>query len=270
MGTTKRTERIVGRMERRELGDHDEAHILVMGDLHVGDSHADLDMIREAVEWLQGAENRYAFLVGDLINAGIRDSVSDVYSEAMTVGDSIDWLVKILSPVNKKILGVVSGNHDHRVYKQVGLDVCAVIAARAELPYSMGQAFLNLRVGWWEHLSRNQRPSPVCYAAYLTHGFGGGRMVGGKANNLMRLGDIVSADLYCSGHTHSPLIIPSVHWLCDMQSGNVMEQKRLFVATGASLDRGNGYAVRFGFPALAKTWPIVTLNGRRKEMTATV
>lgn len=95
-------------------------------------------------------------------------------------------------------------------------------------------------------------------------------MVGGKANNLLRLRDIVSADWYASGHTHSPIVIPAVTWECDASRGNVVERSQMFVATGASLDRGKGYAVRFGYPALAKVWPIITFSGRRKQMSASV
>lgn len=257
-------------MSTRDLGDVDEVSILCMGDFHVGDSHCDLDMIRAGVKWLTDEPNRYGVIVGDLLNAALRDSVSDVYSESMNVKDSRKMLARILAPARDRILGVVSGNHDHRVYKSVGDDIAEILCTDAGLPYYQGQAFLSLKVGWDRNQSRQQARRPVCYAIYLTHGFGGGRMVGGKANNLVRLADIVGADLYVAGHTHTPLVIPAVRWVCDTNRSTIIEQQRLFVATGASLDRGNGYAVRFGFPALPKIWPIVTLDGREKRMTGTV
>lgn len=270
MGYRKDAKRVVGRLVTRDLGDVDSVEVLCMGDLHMGDAHCDIDMIREAVRWLTAEPNRYAIIVGDLLNAALKDSVSDVYSESMSVKEARHLLVRILAPARDRILSVVSGNHDHRVYKAIGDDIVEIICSEAGLPYHMGQAFLALRVGWELNQSRQQRRVPVSYTAYITHGFGGGRMVGGKANNLVRLADIVDADLYVSGHTHTPLVIPAVHWVCDATRGNVIEHSRLFVATGASLDRGNGYAVRFGFPALPKVWPVVTLDGQQKKMSATV
>lgn len=270
MAVAKANNRVVGRMVRCELGEHEDAQIMVMGDLHVGDPNCDLEMIRESVAWLMDAPNRYAVIVGDLFNAALKDSVSDVYGEAMTVKESRKMLVRLLSPAIGRILSVVSGNHDHRVRKAVGDDIAEITCIEAGIPYHDSQAFLDISLGKWQHMASNPKPQPVHYALYATHGFGGGRMVGGKANNLLRLGDIVSADIYCSGHTHTPLVIPQVRWEANLRSGNIVEASRLFVATGASLDRGNGYAVRFGFPALPKLWPIITISGRAKHMSATV
>lgn len=262
--------RIVHRIESRNLSQHEDGiELLTMGDLHVGDGNADLPMIHAAVKWLLAEDNRYAVIVGDLFNAALRDSVSDPYTEQYTVQESRELLVEMLSPVAERVLGVISGNHDHRVNKAIGDDPAAVVCALAGMPYSGGEAFLNLKVGKWKHAT-TRAYSPVHYATYLHHGFGGGRLVGGKANNLQRLRDIVSADLYVSGHTHTPLVIPDVTWEMDANKGNVIERKQLFIATGSSVDRGGGYAVRFGFKALAKVWPVVHLAGTHKAMTATV
>jgi predicted phosphodiesterase len=270
VGYRKSANRVVGRIAAKDLGDVDAVELLCMGDLHVGDSHCDLDMIRQSCAWLKEEPDRHAIIVGDLFNAALKDSVSDVYSEAMSVKDSRKMLIRLLEPVRDRILAVVSGNHDHRVYKAIGDDIVEIMCAEIGLPYYSGQAFLSLKVGWDRNQSRQQKRSPIVYTTYLTHGFGGGRMVGSKANNLMRLADIVDAELYVAGHTHTPMALPSVRWQMDANRGSVIEKQRMFISTGASLDRGEGYAVRFGFPALPKLWPIVRLDGREKNMTATL
>lgn len=264
-----RTARIVNRLHTCDLGNVESAQLLVMGDLHLGDAHTDEDMIRAGVKWLTAEPNRWAVIAGDILNAGLKSSVSDVYSEAYTVGDAKKAFARIVAPARERIIAVVSGNHDHRVYKETGDDAAEDACFRAGVPYFGGEAFLRLMVGHHEGKGQAVR-SPIAYTGYMTHGFGGGRMVGGKANNLLRLRDIVAADWYASGHTHTPVVLPQVTWECDANHGNVIEREQMFVATGASLDRGNGYAVRFGFPALAKCWPVITFDGRRKHMSATV
>lgn len=269
MPHASRTARIVHRLHTCDLGNVDSAQVLIMGDLHLGDSHTDEDMIRTAAKWLTAEPNRWAVIVGDLLNAGLKDSVSDVYSEAYTVDEAIDRFALLMEPVRTRILAAVSGNHDHRIYKATGMDAAKQACFKAGVPYFGGEAFLKLQVGHYEWLDKAKR-SPVVYTGYITHGFGGGRMVGGKANNLLRLRDIVSADWYASGHTHTPIVLPQVTCECDASRGNVIEREQMFVATGASLDRGDGYAVRFGFPALAKCWPVITFNGAHKHMSASV
>lgn len=69
------------------------------------------------------------------------------------------------------------------------------------IPYLGVQALFEIRFG----MNRHIRPS--YYTLYATHGHGGGRMKGGKANNLDRLKNIVMADVYCMGHTHTKVIL---------------------------------------------------------------
>ena len=79
MSHAYRRARIVHRMLSKNLSEHEDGvDILAMGDLHAGDSHCDLQMVHEAVKWLQSSPNRYALIAGDLFNAALKDSVSDV------------------------------------------------------------------------------------------------------------------------------------------------------------------------------------------------
>lgn len=265
----KSAQRVVARLSEHDLGDVDSVQLLCMGDLHVGDAQCDLDMIRAAVDWLK-EPNRYAVIAGDLLNAALRDSVSDIYAEAMNVGNARKTLEKLLAPVSDRILAVVSGNHDRRVNKAIGDDLAEVLCANLGMRYYGPEAFLTIKVGWWRHQSRNEKRSAVAYTCYLAHGYAGGRLMGGKVNALKRMAEVVSADLYVTGHTHTPIALPDVHWVCDAHHGSVTEQQRMFVTAGASLNRLGGYAAAYGYPALAKVWPVVTLDGREKRMTATL
>lgn len=264
-----RHERIVGRMRQVDIGDVEEARILCMGDLHVGDAHADLDMIRLAVAWLLKAPDRYALIAGDLFNAALKDSVSDVYSEAMTVKESRKTLVRLLEPAHERILAAVGGNHDHRIRQRIGDDFAEIVCAEAGIPYFDGQAVLKVSVGHYKNTPGRVRDH-VSYIVYMTHGWGGGRMAGGKLNNLLRLGQIVQGcDLYVAGHTHDPIIKPEEAWVPSRNGTSITAQRQMYICTGAALDRGNGYAVRFGYPALAKVWPVVLLDGTHKDINAT-
>lgn len=258
---------LMARARYYDLTHHESVDIVSMGDLHASGAHADLDMIRSAIEWLAGAPNRYAVVPGDVFDTAIKGSVSlDLSEVGMSAKDGRHLLHKMLEPVRDRILAVISGNHDDRLMRDTGEDSVDALCMGLGIPYfPEGEVFLRIGVGQFAH-----NGSPVRYNGYMTHGNAGGRLPGGKANGLLAMRNIVhNADFYLNGHGHTPLVIPDVAWRFD-SSGNVREQKQVFISCGSSLKR-KGYPVRKGYPPLARVWPTLTLHGDgRKHMTATV
>jgi hypothetical protein len=66
-------------------------------------------------------------LVGDIVNNGIKDSVTNVYHETMPPSAQIETAVKLLTPVKDKILGAVGGNHERRTSRLVDIDIMHTI-----------------------------------------------------------------------------------------------------------------------------------------------
>ena len=50
-------------------------------DLHLGDRHTDMDLIKSRIKEVQEKENAYCILNGDLLNNATKTSVSDSYAE---------------------------------------------------------------------------------------------------------------------------------------------------------------------------------------------
>jgi predicted phosphodiesterase len=240
-----------------------------MGDLHVGDSECDDAMMRDAIKWLQAEPNRFALLAGDLLNMATKQGVSDVYGQTMSPKDQRRYMQQMLAPVADKIIAVIRGNHDQRAEKEIGDDPIECLCAAVGVPYFEDEAYLTLQVGHWRHKSKDKR-SPVQYIGLMSHGHGGGRLSGGKLNSAMSARQILTADFYLSGHSHDPIIKPDVCWETDSQGVSIIERQQMFIVCGASLKRkpGTGYASRFGYRPLATIWPILTLDGTCKRMTA--
>lgn len=261
----KEDKRAVARMAYRDLGDADSIELMHMADFHVGDEHCDLDMIRSAVSWLIAKPNRYANIVGDLLNLATKNSVSHNYGD-MSVKDARRLLTGILEPAKERILCVLRGNHDYRSEKEVGDDLCEVICATLGLPYYEDECFQHLSFG--EHYNYHKQ---VSYCGYLTHGkAGGGKRPGGTLNAVEDLNRIVAGmDYYVQGHSHKPIVYPGVQWVPDMKSSRIVEVKTFYVSVGGALDRG-GYPVRGALPPLAKVFPVLILDGTKKKMTAII
>jgi UDP-2,3-diacylglucosamine pyrophosphatase LpxH len=262
-------------MARREAIPHfdcghvDEIELRAIGDLHIGDSACDYEMIFELVRWVKAKPTRYIVIAGDLFNAALRDSVSDVYSDVMTVDMAMEKFAEIFKPIADRVVAVVEGNHDRRVWKVAGVDPAKWACAKCGIPYYEAEALVCIKLGHHASQRGNTKRAPIHYLMYMTHGVGGGRLRGGKINSLARLGDIVTADLYIQGHTHTPMCFPDVVRSHDSQYRSVVYRRRMFVATGSCLDRA-GYAKAFAFPALPKEWVVMALDGTKKWIEARI
>jgi 3',5'-cyclic AMP phosphodiesterase CpdA len=258
---------LMARARTFDLTKHDSIEILSMGDLHAGDLYFEVEMVRQAVEWTQGADNRYIIVPGDVFNTAIKNSVSlDLAECGMSQKDARHLLVKMLRPIADRILAVVPGNHDDRLTRDSGED--SVDALMCELGigdryFPAGEAFLQILVGAWAHNGR-----PVRFHGYVVHGVAGGRLPGAKANSLLDMRRTVhNADFHLNGHGHTPMLIPEVAWHFDDRDG-IHEQQQWFISCGASLRRA-GYPVKKSYPPLARIFPTITLYGDgRKHMTA--
>lgn len=262
-----RSEQIMARARTYDLTHHDSVELISMGDLHATSMHADLEMIRQAIAWLQEADNRYAVIPGDVFDTAIKGSISlDLSERGMTSKDGRHMLARMLEPVAGRILCILSGNHDDRLTRDAGSDEVDALCCQLGIGdryFEQGEAFLRLKVGQYKHNN-----NAVLYNVYMTHGNAGGRLPGGKANSLLALRNIIhNADLYLNGHGHTPMVLPDVAWAFSPKKADVIEQKQIFISCGSSLRRA-GYPVKKGFPPLARVWATVTLHGGSKRMSA--
>lgn len=236
-----------------------------MADLHIGDSNCDFKSIMERINYIKNTENAYCILDGDLMDTAIASSIGDTYGANLQPMEQLKQCVKIFEPIKDKILAVLPGNHENRVYKSDGLDITAIMCSQLGIPekYSETTALLFIRFG--REVNRHNRPQ--LYTAYVTHGSGGGRREGGKINRLADLAAIVDADIYIHAHTHLPVVFKNSFYRVSGSNSSVALVEKLYVNTSASLDYG-GYGDKQGYKPASKAAPVIYLHGLRHDMWA--
>ena len=241
----------------------DTIEIHPMADLHIGDSQCDYKLIQERIEYIKNTPNCYCILDGDLMDTAIASSIGDTYAANLQPMEQLKHCVKIFEPIKDKILCVLSGNHENRVYKSDGLDITEMMCCQLGIAdrYSPTTSLLFVRFG------KNKKDRRQLYTIYCTHGSGGGRREGGKVNRLADLASIVDADIYLHAHTHLPLIFKEAFFRVSGSNSSVALVDKLFVNTSAMLSYG-GYGDKAGFKPASKSSPVIYLDGHKRDMWA--
>jgi predicted phosphodiesterase len=251
---------------RCDLPYADVIEIHPMADLHIGDSQCDYKLVLERIEYIKNTPNAYCILDGDLMDTAIASSIGDTYAATHQPMEQLKHCVKIFEPIKDKILAVLPGNHENRVYKSDGLDITEIMCDQLGISdkYSPTTAFLFVRFG---RQTTHRVGRPFLYTIYATHGAGGGRKEGGKVNRLADLASIVDADVYVHGHTHLPLIFKEAFFRVSGSNSSVALVDKLFVNAAASLNYG-GYGDRQGYKPTSKQSPVIYMSGKKHEMWA--
>lgn len=249
-----------------DLPFHEQIEIHPMADLHIGDSQCDYKGILERIEYIKNTPNAYCILDGDLMDTAIASSIGDTYAANLKPMEQLKHCVKIFEGIKNKVLAVLPGNHENRVYKSDGIDTTELMCAQLGIldRYSPTTALLFIRFG--RNSDRHGRRQ--LYTAYVTHGSGGGgRKEGGKVNRLADLAAIVDADIYIHAHTHLPVIFRESFFRVSGSNSTVAEVDKLFINTAASLHYG-GYGDKAGFKPASRRSPVLYLNGLKHDMYA--
>lgn len=249
---------------RCDLPYAEQIEIHPLSDLHIGDRNCDYKSILERIEYIKNTPNCYCILDGDLMDCAIATSVGDTYGASIQPMEQLKHSVRLFEPIKDKILAVLQGNHENRIYKSDGLDITSLMCNQLGIHdrYSSTTALVFVRFG-----ETTRRRRPQLYTIYVTHGTGGGRKEGGKINRLVDLSAIVDADIYLMGHTHMPAIVRESFFRVSSSNSSVSQVDKLFVNTASSLDYG-GYGDAQGYKPSSKISPVIYLNGTKREAKA--
>ena len=253
---------------RCDLACKDVAEIYPLADLHIGDSQCDYKLILEMIEHIKNTPNAYCILDGDLMDTAIASSIGDTYSANLQPMEQLKHCVRIFEPIKDKILAVLPGNHENRVYKSDGIDLTDIMCSQLGIAdrYSPTTALVFVRFG---DNKEHYHGRKMLYTIYVTHGSGGGRREGGKINRLADLASIVDADIYIHGHTHLPLVFKESFFRVSGSNSSVAQVDKLFVNTAAFLNYG-GYGDKAGFKPASKSTPVIYLDGNKRKMWAKI
>ena len=247
-----------------------DVEIRIFADLHIGDSHCDIEAIKRDIEYVRTTPNCYAILNGDILNNATKTSVSDSYAELLSPMEQIALFIELFSPIKDRILAMTQGNHENRTYIKEGVDLTQFVAQQLGLAdrYSKTGAVLFLKLGE-RKLPNCSKRVPIVYSFYIIHGSGGGRKEGAKAIRLADMASIVDVDIYLHAHTHLPMIMREGFYRTDISNGVVKYVDKLFVNTSARLQYG-GYGEAFEFKPSSMTCPSIYLSGVNKFASASL
>lgn len=249
---------------RKDLpADLDCIYLLGVSDLHVGAPEHDAVYTENLLRWVKETPNAYLLLNGDLANCATKSSKSDVYEETMSPNEQRKYLSKLFVPIKDRVLGLTEGNHEQRIRRDTSIDICQDLAEALDCPYGREALLLQVRLGQ----GRNKKP--LSYLIYATHGWSAARTAGGKVNMGVSLPNIVFADCYIVGHTHTKYVYEKIYLMPDEQNRKVRRVKQIIASSGSILDYG-GYAVGKGYPPGAKGIPRIRLDGKRKDVHASI
>lgn len=204
--------------------------LIPLGDLHIGSKECDLDKIARIVDWIKKEKNARVILMGDLIDAGLKDSVGGgAFDNDTTPEEQIDYILSLLEPIKNKIWCTLNGNHEERIRQRTSIDVMKLIAKQLNIPYGNESCFIKAKVG------------DVNYVIFATHGSTGSLTPNGKLSSVLRLGNFIDADIYLHGHSHELMNHTSEYFRVDIGDKMIIKDKRHYVITGHFLKYG-GYA----------------------------
>lgn len=165
-------------------------NIYPLGDVHIGSKECDLELLKQWIESVKNDPYGYVVIIGDIMNMGLKNSLSNVYEEALSPLQQKELCYELLNPIADKILGGCSGNHEYRSVKEVGTNPLYDVFCRMRIEdrYRENACFMKLTVG-------KRGKNPNVYGVVLTHGKS-------KNKDLDWTYAVDGADVFISGHTH--------------------------------------------------------------------
>ncbi|KKK95678.1 hypothetical protein LCGC14_2670390 [marine sediment metagenome] len=250
--------------------------VVPISDAHYGNPYFSKRHFLETLRYVKNTPNVYAVPNGDLCESSIRTSKGEIFRQVGSPQDQRDWIIEKLYPIRHKILGMTTGNHEARIYNEVGIDMSKDIAVALGVPYRPEGMLLKISFG----SGNNGMPDrPFVYWGYATHGYGGARTKSAKAVKVERVATWIHADFYIMSHDHVVNVAPDVYLLPDNRTylekdgegeetgfivGKVVAQRKMLIKSNAYLKWG-GYAEQGGFPPSDLTTPVITLMGDTKK-----
>ena len=138
--------------------------VWAVADVHIGAKEADVDGFERFLRGIERSQDDYLVLCGDVLNNGIRDSVTNVYEETMPPHAQVETAARLLEPVADKILGCVGGNHERRSVKAVDMDPMFQVMTLIRKPELYRPNLCFVRVTLAKGNTKDQ------YALLLVHG----------------------------------------------------------------------------------------------------
>jgi len=228
-------------------GNKKYAEIVFIGDVHLGSTLCNEQKFKDMVNYCI-INKLYVFCMGDMIEAASRYSVGSGVYEQTSPQDQIDKVINILKPLAEKnlIVGYLTGNHEDRISKAVGIDISKLITKDLKVPY-LGYA------GWSIFYVGDSS-----YTLYAHHGVSKSSTLAGKIRSLLFILDNGYADIVTMGHVHETWVGAIEKEYVNKKRKAVETHRVTLALTGHYLNY-DGYARKNGYPIGKQGSPKVKL-----------
>ena len=255
-------------IQHRFTGGHDIT-IVPIADVHLGSADCMEQEFIKFIKYVAETPNVYLAILGDLLDNGIKSSVSNTYKQVMFPSQAKREMINILKPVSERILVMVPGNHELRSQKEVDCNIVYDMACELgiENRYRENMAFVKIQLGkdGGHNIAGRDRPT---YTLVCLHGSGGG-MTGAGVNRAEKFGNISGADALILGHTHKPYTTQPGQIVIDVRN-NIVTVKPYKVISATSWLRYGDYAARKMMMPSTHCIQTLVLGGNKKSMTVTM
>lgn len=199
-----------------------------ISDVHFGTPDANIEGVIDNLKYASQQENAMVFFLGDMMNAAILGSKSDVYSEVLTPQEQMDLFTKILTysqgnievpayivkllEENKiffpeesyKYLGkeksniatIHEGNHEARINKAVGISPTKTVTEAAGVDTAFSPFFSNTEIKLKNNFNKDEN---ISFRIVGHHGTGNSK-IDDVVNKYTK--QVNNADMYVIGHVH--------------------------------------------------------------------
>lgn len=253
-----------------------ELLIVPIADCHYGSPLFSEKHLVRLLDYIKEHGNCYAVCMGDLCDSVLANSVGNIYEQKITPQQQRDQIIEWLLPIKDRILGMVGGNHEARIYRNTGIDITKDIASALHVPYRAEGIMLKVSFGTYRESSKR----PYTYFLYCNHGYGGARTKAAKAVKVERLATFIHCDAYIMAHDHDVNVATGIYLQPDPRNtldkgtgftvGKVVAHSKMLVKTNAFIKFG-GYGESGGFAPVSLRFPVIRLSGNgRKEITVEV
>jgi len=179
-----------------EVKSKNDINLYSIGDFHTGNSGFEETKLRKLIKDIEKDKKAMVILMGDYgefinpkDNRFDMDSLSPEYN---TVEKQYVAIRNMLMPIKHKIIGLLMGNHDYKIKKDMGMDIPRLLSTDLGVEYLGNVGIIKFTVGKSK------------FTTLALHGGGLATTMGGQINAIKRYSENLDTkpDVCLVGHYH--------------------------------------------------------------------
>ena len=200
-------------------------------DAHIGSGDQDTQKLERDLEWMADEPYVLTWNGGDMQeNANKMSPGASVIAQKTSPNAQFDEALRLLKPIQSKILFSIPGNHEARAMNVAGFDISKLFAQVLLVPYSRDYMFCTLK---WRGNN---------FRLLAHHGSGAAQTAGAQRNAARKDMPWARADLYWTGHLHQPMTDVVYQTDVDQKTDKMVERSSVLIISPSYVKYFGGYA----------------------------